>query len=338
MDKVESLILRLTERCNLRCRYCYAAGHPQPDMTPEILEQAIALCCQPGETLRVQFTGGEPLLAFDLMRRGEEFGRRTGRKLILAVQTNATLLTPEICQWLRESRCAVGVSLDGLDQCGALRCFPDGRPALPAALEGVRMLGQYGIRCNLTAVITSANAERLDSLLDLALGLGIAGIGLDLFRPLGRGAEQSFSPAPEQLERGLRAMLRRYREIQALGIPLRLRELDRLRLRSQAKEGQWLYCYAQTEKSLAVDGVGNCWPCSSLLGLPGALLGNLRDGLPQAQREIPGLMPPPKCQSCSELRACRGGCPAGRIGNQNQVDLLNCLMLKIFQEEMGEKL
>lgn len=332
MADIRSLILRVTERCNLRCAYCYAAGRSVPDMTPELARQAVELCCPPGGALRVQFTGGEPLLALETMEAVHAFARATGRRLRLAVQTNGTLLTGEACRRLAAMRCAVGVSLDGLEAANILRTFPDQSPAYSAAAEGIRNLGRTGMRCNLTAVVTSVNAAHLGKLPDLALWLGNVGsVGLDLFRPLGRGAGQDLAPPPEALEAGLRALYRRTAQAREAGVPFRLREAERLEKRLACPDCG-VYCYAQTELSLAVDGAGDCWPCSSLAGREEFLLGNLRDVLPE--RPAPGLAAPPGCTSCPEFALCLGGCPARRTSQKNRPDELACLMHRILLEEI----
>ena len=337
MDKIESLILRITERCNLKCAYCYAAGQPKPDMTPEMAVKAVELCCQPGEVLRVQFTGGEPLLNFPVMDAVYQYGKSTGRKLILAVQTNGTLLTPELCRWLKKTGCAVGVSLDGAGAGNGLRVFPDGSESFSHITQGIRCLGQEGLRCNVTTVISSANSGTLPQILDLSLVLGnIAGIGLDLFRPIGRGAEQDFSPEPEALEQGLKSLVSHYRELKQVGIPIHLRELDKLSQRRKHPMPEPVYCYAQTEKSLAVDGLGDCWPCSSLTGAEGCRLGNIRDGLPAKERSGLDLMPPAQCISCESFSVCKGGCPAMRSGRNHEPDSLTCQMHHILNREWEE--
>lgn len=334
MAEIRSLILRLTERCNLRCAYCYAAsGRDVPDMTAELACHAIALCCPPGGELRVQFTGGEPLLALEVMEEVYAFGRDTGRRLRLAVQTNAVLLTPAVCRRLAAMRCAVGVSLDGLGEANGLRIFPNGTGAFSAAAEGIRNLGRCGLRCNLTVVVTRANAARLGELPDMALWLSNVGsVGLDLFRPLGRGAGANLSPLPEDLEAGLRALCRRTYQIRAAGVPFRLRELERLRRRAACTDCGGVYCYAQTDRSLAVDGAGDCWPCSSLAGREGFLLGNLRHGLQSGPP--PGLEAPPACIACPDFPLCLGGCPAGRTARDDPPDGLTCLMARVMGEEM----
>ena len=64
MTELKSLVLRLTEECNLGCAYCYADAKPGGvRMMAETACRAVELACPPGGRLRVQFTGGEPLTA-----------------------------------------------------------------------------------------------------------------------------------------------------------------------------------------------------------------------------------------------------------------------------------
>ena len=335
MENVKLLVLRLTQRCNLRCAYCYAArgGETEPDMDEQTALRAVECCCPPGGSLRIQFTGGEPLLCLELMEAVARFGRESGRRLTLAVQTNGTLLTGEVCRRLKAIRCAVGVSLDGVGAANGLRVFPDGEASLSRTVQGIRELGQCGLRCGLTAVVTRVSAAHLGQLADLALCLGnVAGVGLDLFRPLGRGADRDLSADPQALRLGLRELKRKTAALQEAGIPFRLRELERLRRRQSLSCPGELYCYAQTSLSLAVDGRGDCWPCSSLAGQEMYRLGNLRAGLPGRGAPLGALAAPGTCRSCGRFFQCLGGCPAGRVG-RGETDRLTCVMQQVLAEE-----
>ncbi len=334
MQKIKLLVLRLTERCNLRCAYCYAAREDTDgfEMDTATALRAVELCCPEGDTLRIQFTGGEPLLRLDLMEAVAAFGAETGRNLIFSVQTNGTLLTPETCRRLKKIRCSVGVSLDGVREANSLRVFPDGTESYDAVLQGIRNLGRAGMRCGLTAVVTKVSAPYLGLLPDLGLYLGnVAGVGLDLFRPLGRGSGAALAPREEQLKKGLASMKERVGLLHSAGLPFRFRELTRIEKRKDDPQG-CVYCYAQTNMSLAVDGRGDCWPCSSLAGHREFCLGNIAEGLPSGTGNTACLSAPESCQCCPDFSLCRGGCPAGRIQKEH-CGRLTCVMHRILAEE-----
>ncbi len=334
MNEMRLLVLRLTEKCNLQCAYCYAASdnYRPIDMSAQTAISAVSLCCPEGGKLKVQFTGGEPLLRLNVMEEVYAFGKRTGRKLSLSVQTNGTLLSPDVCLRLNAIRCGVGVSLDGIGSANALRCFARGEPAFDAIVAGIRNLGNVGMRCGLTTVVTNQNASELSQLVDLSLYLGnVSGIGLDLFRPIGRGAEQDFFADPDALEKGLRSLKQKTRQLKAAGVSFRFREIERLKKRKSMTASDYNYCYAQTDVSVCVDGNGDMWPCSSLSGNRQFFLGNIKNGLPSLSRaSMECLKAPDQCLQCNSYSLCLGGCPAAR---QQGIHPLTCKTHHILSQE-----
>ena len=214
----------------------------------------------------------------------------------------------------------------------------NGSPSFTAEVEGIRNLGQRGIRCGMTAVVTSVGAPYLGRLPDLAMWLGnVDGVGLDLFRPLGRGKGQSLAPEPEALTAGLEALCHRTAEVRKTGYLFQVRELERIKRRRAKGSCNGIYCYAQTDRSLAVDGSGVYWPCSSLTGAKGFYLGNIRDGIPQLPVASPCLSAPPECTRCPSFSVCLGGCPARRLTSPNRTDTLICTMTQtLAAQQNGE--
>lgn len=321
MEKTKLLILRLTDRCNLRCKYCYASCSENADMSLETAQRAISLFAEPGDKLKLQFTGGEPLLFLELMEDIFRYVKAQGIQTSFSVQTNGTLLTEEVCEVLRKMRCAVGVSLDGVGTANGLRVFPDGTPALYAAAEGIRNLARCGMGCNLNAVVTSVNQHELPGLLDLAATLGgVRGVGLDMFRPLGRGQGENLTPCPDTLPRDIERMLEHREELLHLGVDIRVKELEKVRCMLTAEISDVpVYCYAQTGLSAAVDPRGRIYPCASLVGIDSMCMGSVYD---ERLRAAPSLDCDPRCASCPDVRICRGGCPAGRValGGRSEAD------------------
>lgn len=322
---LDTLVLRLTNRCNLTCAYCYAEGCAAgADLPLELATEAVARACPPGRRLHVQFTGGEPLLRWDTARRVLDFGQATGRQLYASLQTNGTLLTPELCREIRARGVAVGVSLDGVAGENAARFFPGGAPSFPAVVRGLQTLAEAGMTVNLTAVVTAVNAGHLDRLLDFGLWCGnVYGVGLDLIRPQGRGTSSRLSPSPQALEEGLNRLLARHDKLADLGYPVRLKELERLRLLLRTGRKRTCYCNAQTGRSLAVTPDGRLWPCSALAGVERCLLGQVGMEGDFPEKPCPGLELPDRCVRCPAAGLCGGGCPASRV---NVFSSLDCQM------------
>lgn len=109
--------LTLTERCNWRCRYCYQRRGTRT-LNGKILDKACStifpfLSSSP----LIQFYGGEPLLAFNLIRRAvarlERENRNSRKRLGYVLTTNGALLSPEILSFLNAHRFELLLSFDG---------------------------------------------------------------------------------------------------------------------------------------------------------------------------------------------------------------------------------
>lgn len=151
-----NLVLSLTERCNLRCTYCYyKVSHEARSLTmsTEIMEAAIRFAFERTLALNqhfmnITFFGGEPLLCMDSIRRGVEYAKSLVReqenfRLRFAVNTNGTLLDDSIVDYLKREKFRVFLSLDGPEahhnacrrQVGGAGSFKLIEPHIPALLK-----------------------------------------------------------------------------------------------------------------------------------------------------------------------------------------------------------
>lgn len=328
MKRTRLLILRITERCNLACRYCYAACSDTGDMNIDTAKKAIDLFAGAGDRLKIQFTGGEPLLCIKLMDEVSRYTRKQRINASFSVQTNGTMLNRESCAVLRAMGCAIGVSLDGIGDANSLRVYPDGSPAFPHTVNGIKALGTFRMQCNLNAVVTRVNQTHLDELVELAAYLGnVRGVGLDMFRPLGCGYGRDFMPDEAKLAHDIERMLQKAASLRELGMDIRIKEAEKMRLMVEHGLSGGCYCYAQTGESAAVDYNGDVYPCSSFVGLEKYRLGNIANEirpLPSGVYELNGA-----CVQCPYLPLCRGGCPAGRAAD-GTLSLCDCVMHKTF--------
>lgn len=122
------LVLKLTRDCNLRCSYCYVRNKDNYkgeiidfDLFKSIVDRVVKEKTKGNainETFSLIFHGGEPLLAGP-----ENLAKMLGyaRKQFLdnnikhefGIQTNLTLLTPQVAQVLHEYDVSIGISFDG---------------------------------------------------------------------------------------------------------------------------------------------------------------------------------------------------------------------------------
>ncbi|HPI92032.1 MAG TPA: GTP 3',8-cyclase MoaA [Deltaproteobacteria bacterium] len=116
---IRYLRISITDRCNLRCRYCMPAGgiswvpHDQV-LTYEEMLRILRICCSRGVE-KVRITGGEPLLRkgiVDFIARANAIGGIRD----LTLTTNGILLEALAPQLKAAGLRRVNVSLDTLDK------------------------------------------------------------------------------------------------------------------------------------------------------------------------------------------------------------------------------
>ena len=123
-NKMKTMILQVTQRCNLRCEYCIYSGdyknrsHVNKDMPWEIAKQAMDYFIahsRDTNPIMLAFYGGEPLLNLMLIKQSVEYIKEKafGKNIKFAITTNGTLLTHEIVDFLVENNFQLAISLDG---------------------------------------------------------------------------------------------------------------------------------------------------------------------------------------------------------------------------------
>jgi uncharacterized protein len=114
---LENLAVMLTRNCQMNCRYCFIKRN-QPDMGQSTLFRAIdLLLTSPLEETELQFFGGEPLLRWDLVKKGiiyaQNKSREKGKKMRYLLTTNGLLLDGEKLDFLKQYKTTVMFSFDG---------------------------------------------------------------------------------------------------------------------------------------------------------------------------------------------------------------------------------
>ena len=121
--KQKTVMLILTEDCNLACTYCYEHNKSCKKMSYETAKKIIEdeLTKEDGfEEVLIEFFGGEPFLEFETIRKLHDyiFSNRWPKKRLCFATTNGTLVHGEMKDWLKKNRRTmyVALSLDGTKQ------------------------------------------------------------------------------------------------------------------------------------------------------------------------------------------------------------------------------
>lgn len=169
-----TLRISVTDRCQMRCRYCLPHGAPPPRPKEEILTfEEIEAVVRAGAALgitRIRLTGGEPLLRRDLPILA---GRLRGIPGIeeMSLTTNGLLLGAQLEAFREAGLDAISLSIDTLDA-EDFR-IETGVDALDEVMRLLPRLAASGIRTELNAVLRGGARDRIRPLLEFSRAGGI---------------------------------------------------------------------------------------------------------------------------------------------------------------------
>jgi uncharacterized protein len=190
----------VTTGCNLACDYCFVDAAPAHLGNKAPLELAERLIDRIAEhrvasrsTTRyvIEFTGGEPMLNFPVVRHAVEYAERTYGDALGAgfvMQSNLTALSKDILAFCRAHKVGIGVSYDGHFQ-DRHRPLISKRPSTPSLTNHLRDLADAYPE-NRGGVISVVTQEVVKELPELILFLYLRGFSSIVLRPMesvGRG-------------------------------------------------------------------------------------------------------------------------------------------------------
>lgn len=174
--------ISLTNRCNLKCRYCYAdADNQKFDFLSVELLQNLMKEFEKLEVHYVRLAGGEPLLHPEFEKIIDIVGKS---KLLTSISTNATIVTKNLAKAIKEAGIDwVVVSLDGANE----KSNNKTRGKFKEAEIGIKNLIEAGNVVKIASVVTNYNYREYKDLIAYAEKLKVDSIGFILFSAVGRG-------------------------------------------------------------------------------------------------------------------------------------------------------
>jgi uncharacterized protein len=155
---LQTLVVNVTNQCNLSCTYCYEYGEDKIVDTengkqPKFMSEATARASvdfmlresRDNPTAHMTFFGGETLMNFPVLKSTMDYARRRaaelGKTVDFSLTTNATLLRPEIIEFLAENRVGVTISIDGPEDIqDKFRVFKNGMGSYEIAAPKIKAL------------------------------------------------------------------------------------------------------------------------------------------------------------------------------------------------------
>jgi len=177
--------LVLTHDCNLGCTYCYTGEKFRKRMSDEVLAFALDLAFgDDDERIQLSFFGGEPLIEWELLVEATELAvaraRKEGKRLVLTVTTNGTLLDAERVAFLVGHNFFIGLSIDGVRAAhDATRPARGGKSSFDRVERGLDLLLADGAWLETISVVDPANVRWLGESVRWLVGKGVQRLALN---------------------------------------------------------------------------------------------------------------------------------------------------------------
>jgi uncharacterized protein len=353
-----TMVLNVTNQCNLSCTYCYEYGEDkivdtengkQPKfMSEETARESVDFMLKESgdnKVAHITFFGGETLLNFAVLQKTIAYARQraaeTGKDVDFSLTTNATLLKPEIIEFLAEERVGVTISIDGPKEVqDKFRVFNNGTGSYdvvaPKIKELIRRHRSRPIGARVTLTSGKMDVKRIYQHLTEEMGFWEVG-----FAPVTTSPNRAHAIS----DGGYDEMLGQFRDLAFEFL--------------EATVAGRHHGFSNVKETLEElhKGVSKAFPCGAGLGLLGVAtdgdvalchrfagsdshqLGTVRDGIDreaqQAFLEQHHVANKTDCRACWARPLCSGGCyheAHTRYGDTTHANLHYCNWIRGWTE------
>ena len=144
------LVINISNDCNLRCKYCYAAGGSyngtREIMSIETLHRTLDMFYKTFAKIEnIQLFGGEPTMNIPAIKYTCEYVKRNSYETSVGFVTNGTIMSEELFELIKSYNIQVTVSIDIDSIHDLVRPYTSGKgslTAIQANLEKLKLLNQ----------------------------------------------------------------------------------------------------------------------------------------------------------------------------------------------------
>lgn len=156
-DKSISLIVKITDKCNMRCDYCYnyQEAKEYDELATADINRLIDLLAEKFKKINIIWHGGEPLLVerdkfLNVIRYQHD---KNNTLFSNSIMTNGLLLNIETATFLKDNNFNIGISLDGP--------YFSGRPQFDKVFENILELKNNDIKFGVICVVNNHNIDNM---------------------------------------------------------------------------------------------------------------------------------------------------------------------------------
>jgi radical SAM protein with 4Fe4S-binding SPASM domain len=182
------IYLNITNKCNLTCPYCYAnAGqNDKNELTTEEIFKVLNSARNLSENVKINVSGGEPLLRPDIWDIAKECKRLAFSVTLL---TNGTLVTKQVAKKIKEHFDSVLLSIDSPIE--KVHDRLRGKGSFKKAIAALKHLSKTKIPLKLGTTITTQNISSIPDILKIRQ-IKPSMLSLNLLVGAGRGKRNAY--------------------------------------------------------------------------------------------------------------------------------------------------
>lgn len=304
-----SVQIEVTDDCNQTCSHCYRACQQIQRKNTNNLDACdlenlvieLARC----KVMSVCFTGGEPLIYKESLKRGITKAKEMG--LVVYCNSNLQLLTSDMAHFLHQHQVGVLTTLLSHDE--KTHDFIVQRKGFhKRLLQKIRLLTEMGVLTSANMVIRKENAHQVYKTGKLAHDLGVLRFSATKVAPSPNTDYQSYRATPRQIRSSMDTLLQLQKDF---GLWVEILETYPLCFIQDLEK------YQQFLRRNCTAGIFNCSvspdgtvrPCAHADLTYGSLFDqSLQECWLAMQEWRDGSFLYETCKSCSYLLQCSGGC------------------------------
>lgn len=334
MNKLKSVYVEITSKCNIKCPYCYnnSSGTGvflKKDVIFSLIDQ-----CFENNISEITISGGEPFLhpdIFNIIQYANE------KHILVRIITNLSLISLETALSVLKSKNYFQLTIDSIDEFE--NDLTRGKGCFKKIMDLLQKAKDEGLskRIVLRMNVGKNNIQRIDPFINLAIKYGIKHTSIAFIANCGRGSDYKYSLSyDESLNEMINVMTHLKQKAEDLKdiIDIAYNNLEEQRSCP-------IFNNNDIEINPRIDSSGNVFFCGYFFGNEN-IIGNVyKDNIANIinSKELKSFnmrvrkrKENQKCKQCVFNKVCCGGCPA--ISYINTLDILNvdtqCKMIKYF--------
>ncbi|MBR1423171.1 MAG: thioether cross-link-forming SCIFF peptide maturase [Ruminococcus sp.] len=345
---VKALCLLVSQDCNMRCKYCFAAqgdyGTGRKLMSFETGKRALDFLIEQSGSryfLEVDFFGGEPMLNYDVVKQIVEYGRsreeEANKKFRFTMTTNGLILTDEQIDYLNKEMNNIVLSIDGRKEVNdRMRVLVGGQGTYDKILPNFKRLTERRDKDKDWYVRGTYTKYNLDFSNDIMHfhDLGFEQISVE---PVIADPKEPYAITEADLPKIFKeyeVLSQKIRKIREEGKFINffhfMIDLDQGPCAIKRLRG----CGSGNEY-VAISPEGDIYPCHQFVGIEDMKMGNINEGTFDLEKKDEfahaHVYTKPECKKCWAKFYCSGGCNANNYiynGDIHAAHKLSCQIQK----------